>query len=235
MPEWVTHMIVADRLLEQISWLDRRGFCVGNIAPDCNVENEDWTAFVPSRGETQWMSGERKGASDCERFWNHCIENKTFASEEERSFYLGYYSHLVADAGFQKFTRDAQRVEQMMARIRSVPDIAARMTGRTYDFDEVKRVFSKRERLSDVSAIEYEYLQENPQSGYMTVLRRLEEFPDYLTNFPKGAIVRKMRVMATLPEPVENPGFVFFSREEYRDYVEETVEAVVEKLKAYFM
>lgn len=40
--------------------MDRRGFCVGNIAPDCNVENEDWTEFTPSREVTHWMSAERK-------------------------------------------------------------------------------------------------------------------------------------------------------------------------------
>lgn len=234
MASWITHMMIADCVLDKFPWLDRRGFCVGNVAPDCNVENEDWSAFVPSREETHWMSGDRKGASDCERFWNSCIENKNFESDEERSFYLGYYSHLVTDACFQKFTRDELRVANMMARIRSNPDMALRMTGREYDFDEVKRVFSKRERLRDVDAMEYEYLQKRTQSGYLTVLRTLEDFPDYLENFPKGAIVRKMGVMAVLPQPVENPEFVFITREEYRAFVEETVKAVCSRLSAYF-
>lgn len=43
MASWVTHLMIADRVSEQISELDRHSFCVGNIAPDCNVENEDWT------------------------------------------------------------------------------------------------------------------------------------------------------------------------------------------------
>lgn len=45
MVSWVTHLMIADKVLERFSGLDRRGFCVGNIAPDCNVENEDWTEF----------------------------------------------------------------------------------------------------------------------------------------------------------------------------------------------
>ena len=59
MATWVTHLMIADSVLQHIPSLDRRGFCVGNIAPDCNVENEDWTAFTPSREVTHWMQGER--------------------------------------------------------------------------------------------------------------------------------------------------------------------------------
>lgn len=49
MATWVTHLMIADSVLKTLTDLDRRGFCVGNIAPDCNVENEDWTSFTPSR------------------------------------------------------------------------------------------------------------------------------------------------------------------------------------------
>lgn len=52
MATWITHLMIADGVLERIPNLDRHGFCVGNIAPDCNVENEDWTAFTPSREVT---------------------------------------------------------------------------------------------------------------------------------------------------------------------------------------
>ena len=82
--------------------------------------------------------------------------------------------------------------------------------------------------------MEYEYLQKKPQSGYLTVLRMLESFPDYLENFPKGAIVRKMGVMAVLPQLAEKPEFVFFTREEYRGFIEKTVNVISEKLSAYF-
>lgn len=56
MATWVTHLMVADRVLEKGSWLDWHGFCVGNIAPDCNVENEDWTEYTPHRAVTHTIS-----------------------------------------------------------------------------------------------------------------------------------------------------------------------------------
>ena len=70
MATWITHLMVADSVLQKMPWLDRRGFCVGNIAPDCNVENEDWTAFTPSREITHWMGGDRKTGSDADRYLN---------------------------------------------------------------------------------------------------------------------------------------------------------------------
>ena len=37
MAEWVSHLIVADKVLEKFPQLSRHEFCVGNIAPDCNI------------------------------------------------------------------------------------------------------------------------------------------------------------------------------------------------------
>lgn len=230
MANWITHMMIADRAYAQFPELDRVGFCIGNVAPDCNIENEDWSAFTPPREVTHWMGGERKAETDCERFYQECIAGRRFGSNEERSFYLGYYSHLLTDACFQKFTRDEARVRDMMVRIRKHPRMSARMNGLPYEYDAVKRAFSKKERLYDVAQIEYEYICSNPQSAYMTVLRTTKNFPEYISFFPKGAIVRKLGVMAVPPEKVEDAEFVFISRKEYADFLEETYANVFGKL-----
>ena len=77
MASWVTHLMVADGVLQRFPFLDRRGFCVGSIAPDCNVENADWTAFTPPREVTHWMQGDKKEASDCERFREKMITERS--------------------------------------------------------------------------------------------------------------------------------------------------------------
>ena len=38
MATWVTHLMIADYVLERVPDLCRHEFCVGNIAPDCNIE-----------------------------------------------------------------------------------------------------------------------------------------------------------------------------------------------------
>ena len=47
MSTWVTHLMVADKVVQQVPGLSRHEFFVGDIAPDCNVENEDWTSITP--------------------------------------------------------------------------------------------------------------------------------------------------------------------------------------------
>ena len=100
MATWVTHLIIADRMLAQMPQLHHLGFCVGNIAPDCNVENEDWTAFTPSRETTHWMSVKNdKSTADSEGFYRAYIESRADAirSPEEYSFLLGYLAHSYLD------------------------------------------------------------------------------------------------------------------------------------------
>lgn len=111
MAEWVSHLIVADRVLERLPRLRRHEFCVGNIAPDCNFPNEDGTDFIPSRQVTHWMKNELKDASDSYRFFEEYILKREAAlTAEELSFLLGYYSHLITDAEMQRTIRDEERV-----------------------------------------------------------------------------------------------------------------------------
>lgn len=51
--------MIADGVLEHIPRLDRRGLCVGSIAPDYSIENENWIAFRLFRAVTHWKSGKK--------------------------------------------------------------------------------------------------------------------------------------------------------------------------------
>ena len=44
MATWISHMMIVDNLLKRTLDLDKVCFCVGNVAPDCNVEYEDFIA-----------------------------------------------------------------------------------------------------------------------------------------------------------------------------------------------
>ena len=234
MASWVTHLMVADGVLARVPGLDRRGFCVGNIAPDCNVENADWTVFTPSREVTHWMQGERKKASDCDAFRDQYIVDRKeeIQSAEELAFLLGYYAHLITDAAFQAFIRDTERVKAAWRRIKADPELGAASAGMEETWDAIKQLVPKRERMRRIYAIEGEYLRDRPDSGYLTEILALTEFPDYIDYLPTGAIVRKIGVMGYLPKPDETvAGFVTMSREEYRTFVEDTIEIVVEKIR----
>ena len=149
MATWITHLMIADGVLQHFPSLDRRGFCVGNIAPDCNVENEDWTALTPSREVTHWMQGERKKASDCDAFCEKYITShmSEIKSAEEYAFLLGYYAHLITDAAFQAMTRDEDRVKAAWDRIKADKELSVSSTGMEETWDSIKRLVSKRDRI----------------------------------------------------------------------------------------
>ncbi len=238
MATWVTHLMIADRVLEVIPKLDKHSFCVGNIAPDCNVENEDWTQFVPSREITHWMSADRKAATDCDRFYQEYIENRKheIESEQELSFLLGYYAHLVTDAEFQRYIRDSGRVAASWCRIKEHPVLSNTSAGTPENWDTVKELINKNERMKDIYTIEAEYLEEHPASGYLSEIIGLKSFPDYIDYFPAGAIVRKIGVVGYLPKKETGTyPFVAITREEYAIFLDKATELVCQGIISTWM
>lgn len=231
MATWVTHLMIADRILCACPDLDRRGFCVGNIAPDCNVENEDWTAFIPPREVTHWMQGERKKASDCDAFCNEYIlkRRNEIKSPEEYAFLLGYYAHLIADAAFQAFIRDEHRVKNVWKRIRADEALCKKALDFDESWDAVKRLISKDMRMREIAAMEAEYLRNNPDSGYLTEILPLKEFPDYIDYLPAGGIVRKIGVMGVMPEEDASTEFISVSRDEFEAFVNHAAALVMKQ------
>lgn len=232
MATWITHLMIADGVLERIPNLDRHGFCVGNIAPDCNVENEDWTAFTPSREVTHWMQGERKKASDCDAFCDEYILKRKdkIKSAEEYAFLLGYYSHLITDAAFQVMIRDEDRVREVWMRIKADEELSAAGTGMDETWDSVKRLIPKKDRISEIYAMEAEYLNNYPNSGYLAEIIPLKSFPDYIDYLPQGSIVRKICVMGYLPDLDKSINkFITMSKDEYANFVEDTIQLVVKQ------
>ena len=234
MATWVTHLMIADNVLNSITDLDRRGFCVGNIAPDCNVENEDWSAFTPPREVTHWMQGARKVAADCDLFYDEYISKREneITSKEQRSFLAGYYAHLIVDAAFQKMIRDDKRLKAVWSRINEDGELRAKAVGYPENWDTIKQIIPKRERMSEIYSIEAEYLHTHPDSGYLTEILPLTEFPDYIDYLPHGCIVRKIGVMGYLPQMGENVRTpISISREEYMSFVDDTSKMVILKLE----
>ena len=232
MATWVTHLMIADSVLKHFPDLDKHGFCVGNIAPDCNVENEDWTAFTPSREVTHWMQGQRKKASDCDAFYEEYIAKRRnrIQSAEEYAFLMGYYAHLIMDAAFQKMIRDENRVKAVWKRIKGNEDLRERSAGMEETWDNAKKLIPKKVWIGHIYSLEAEYLNAHPDSGYLTEILPLKVFPDYIDYLPEGAIARKIGVMGYLPKINEVLGeWIAISREEYEEYIQETIQMILKR------
>ena len=231
MATWITHLAIADGVLKRVPSLDKRGFCVGNIAPDCNVENEDWTAFVPPRKVTHWMQGKRKQLSDCDVFYNaYAARFKASRhSPEEYAFLLGYLSHLITDAAFQAMTRNENRVKAVWKRIKANKQLRAASKDMEETWDSVKELIPASTRMQEIYAMEAAYLATHPSSGYLTEILPLKAFPDYIDYLPQGAIARKIGVMGYLPEGDPSQcEFISLSQDEYEAFVQNTIQLVID-------
>lgn len=233
MASWVTHLMIADSLLAQCPTLDRTAFCVGNIAPDCNVENADFTAFTPPRALTHWMQGPRKTLRDADAFRQQQLLPRLSdgISPHERAFWLGYYVHLIADSTYQDMIRDEARVKAVWQRIRcsGLQNVSASLPE---TWDGVKALLPAAERQRDVQALEAAYLNAHPDSGYLTDILPLKAFPDYADFLPSGAIVRKIGVMGTRPAPCQ-ADFIALTPEEFDGFRQRTITLAQESLQPF--
>lgn len=178
------------------------------------------------------MTGERKVASDGGKFYDNYIKKRTIKSKEEESFLLGYYAHLITDAEFQRYIRDTKRVASVWDRINNHILLKDKASGMEKTWDSVKQLISVKERMKDIYFIEKEYLDEHPDSGYLTEIISVDTFPDYIDYLPKGAITRKVGVMGYLPKKVKGEySFIAMTREEYNIFINQATELVIDALK----
>jgi hypothetical protein len=98
-------------------------------------------------------------------------------------------------------------------------------------WDSVKKLINRNERMRDIYTIEAEYLDEHPNSGYLTEILELKTFPDYIDYLPKEAIVRKIGVMGYLPKKeLGSFPFVAMTREEYATFLNEATEQIIRSI-----
>lgn len=232
MANWITHTILASRLLTRGLNIDEKGFIVGNIAPDCNQENEDWTSFTPPRELTHWMTGGNKLSADYQAFFDAHITDRQFSDRQEYAFLLGYYTHLVTDACYQNFVRNPERVANCFSRLKTERHIADQIAGMPENFDTLKNVFGRNTLFRDIATLENNWVFTHPNSVYDRVLRKTTKFPDYLPLFPKGAYPRKIAIMTgDVTQLYPEDHLRFFTKEEWHSFLDDTEELLVRLLK----
>ncbi len=231
MANWITHTIVADILFERYSNLDERAFCIGNVAPDCNMpRGKD---FIPSREITHFMDGDDKLSARYDLFFEKYISGRSFSSNEEYSFLLGYYAHLITDVEYMRFCRDEKQLSRMFSRIRKNSKMAEMIAGGEENFMTLRNAFGKTRIFFDIISMENEYLKTNPDCSYNRILRNIDFFPNYLDIFTENHYAEKISMMLAeydRTSDIAENGFLFFTKEEYEGYLLHTSEIIFESL-----
>ena len=126
--------------------------------------------------------------------------------------------------------RDENRVKAVWNRIKKNTNLLGQSSGMEETWDNAKKLVPKKVWVGHIHSLEAAYLRAHPDSGYLTEILTLKEFPDYIDYLPAGAIVRKIGVMGYLPQVSENFGeWIALSREEYETYIEETVQLILKQ------
>lgn len=102
------------------------------------------------------------------------------------------------------------------------------------NWDSVKKLIGKKERMKDIYTMEADYLANHPGAGYLTEILNLKSFPDYIDYLPEGAIVRKIAVMGYLPQrETGDYSWIGMSQKEYEYFVDRAIELVVRALEKH--
>jgi len=226
MASWMVHFRIADYFLEKIVWLDKKCFIVGNIGPDCGEPNDDWSEFTPPSTITHWISdGLKKQNIDTDYFYEKYIKSiNMFDSEiekekfsiEQKSFYLGYYIHLLTDVswslkiGIPIREKYAKEFEVQQAELWWV------IKKDWYDLDHL-------------------YLKKNPDFKIFRIFDKIKEFKNnYFDYYSETAIIRQIRYISGFYND-EHEGlareYIYLKEVEMDQFVRETVQEINKVLK----
>jgi hypothetical protein len=112
MATWITHLRIAEDLLNQIPGLDAEKFSLGSVGPDSGKPDEKWEKFTPDTAITHFGGYGNTGRelADLEFYRRYLLPLRCTPDPDLVSFRLGYFSHLITDNLWsEKIGRPTQR------------------------------------------------------------------------------------------------------------------------------
>ena len=99
MGTWISHLRIAEILLQHFPELDEVTFAFGNLSPDSGVPNTDWTQFDPPKEITHFL---QKGEGEDEihdllYYRGYLADINPEDDIKCYSFRIGYFFHLICD------------------------------------------------------------------------------------------------------------------------------------------
>jgi len=221
MASWMVHLRVADKLLAHFPSLMPTEFVVGNMAPDSGLPNEDGTAYTPNKDESHFRTCGEDGHRhpDPSLFASLYLSPEQLAdyTTKERSFYLGYYAHLLTDVAW---TSDIviPTVERFHEEYTSAPVgfINGPLKRDWYDLD-------------------YLYLKEHPNFQAWEIYKAAEGFDNtYIDRFARHAFAdRREFIVWFYSQEKDNleREYPYLTKERAEEFVEETAAGIAKELK----
>jgi hypothetical protein len=214
MGTWISHLRVAEKLLNKRTNLEPIPFTFGSLAPDSGIPNEASSKFDPPKEVTHFLyRGEGEAHIRDWQFLERHLKGVNADTDPERySFLLAYYAHLICDILWVK------NINVTIHR-----DFKA-------DFAEKGNQFWWKTK-EDWYGLDILYVQDHPQSLFWRVFM-VEPTPlSYVDFLPQAAINQQMeriRQFYSRPEPewlVDRP-YPYLNEPSMSRFVDNAVTAI---------
>ncbi|WP_346879177.1 MULTISPECIES: zinc dependent phospholipase C family protein [unclassified Clostridium] len=203
MATWIAHLRIAENILKNMDDLDSIAFILGNVGPDSGVPNEDWSSFNPPKKITHWINEENN--IDAERFFDRYLKNNLM-EYSKYSYVLGYYIHLLTDIEWSKFFNEKKKNALYNKKLK----------------EDASFIWTIKK---DWYGLDFLYLEKNPNFIFHTIFKNIDEVPDYIDYFPKGALMKQVKYITEYylgdnEETKEN--FIYLNEEEMDKFIDDT-------------
>ncbi len=203
MATWIAHLRIAENILKNMDDLDSIAFILGNVGPDSGVPNEDWSSFNPPKKITHWINEENN--IDAERFFDRYLKNNLM-EYSKYSYVLGYYIHLLTDIEWSKFFNKKKKNALYNKKLK----------------EDASFIWTIKK---DWYGLDFLYLEKNPNFIFHTIFKNIDEVPDYIDYFPKGALMKQVKYITEYylgdnEETKEN--FIYLNEEEMDKFIDDT-------------
>jgi hypothetical protein len=213
MATWIVHLRIAERMLNRGYNFEPIPFIVGNVGPDSGVPNEDWSEFNPPKTITHWQTEDNR--VDAKGFYEKHINNDARSkSQDEYSFKMGYYIHLLTDIEWSKLY-DEKKKDKLYKE------------GLEKDKNFIWTI------KKDWYGLDFLYLSKNPECIFHTAFKHINYVPDYLDYFPKGAFTKQVKYITEfyLGENEETKdNFIYLTEEEMEAFINTALKEIENRL-----
>jgi hypothetical protein len=218
MANWLTHLRIAEKVKEKLNLsVDNEKYIIGSIAADSGAVLYDEFGkrkFNPPREISHWTDGMpvRRMVFHYERFYDAYVKNEIDFSK--KSFYLGYYIHLITDAIWM--------------------ELVARPVFERFETHEEYTEKASKQYRADLFDVDLIFLMNNREFKPLELLKTIRNFNNiYLDYFPANAIQVKIEeVIKTYQDFRVDPDreFPICTYEQYEKMVKLTVNLIVMNL-----
>ena len=207
MANWITHLRIAEAVMKKSDLsVDIEKYLAGSIATDCGTVVYDANGkrgYNPPRYISHWTDNISDWDSKIhyERFYDTFVKNENDFGK--RSFYLGYYIHLITDAMWI--------------------ELVSRPVRESFESSEEYHKKARNQFRADWFDTELIFLQKNPDFASLRLFKAIKNLDNiYLDYFPQNAIQNKIEEVVKAYENYNinvNRIFPYFTYEEYEHFV----------------